>query len=329
MVKNFHPRWIRDEDAEALLGIAHVPVSPIFIMGLHRSGTTFLYQCLAGSFPLASLTLHDLLFYPRLLSRHASSAPDQDRQLLQAWMNAQTVTTRGIDDIRMTPDMVEEYGFLLQRFSGQSVLVKSNQPLFEGMCRKLQYLNPGSKGVLLKNPLDTGNGPRIHRFYPQARFIFIARDPLQILQSQYNNALHFATDPPPLLDILLQKFPLARIGVLRYRMLLRLVGKSRFGRLTVPGLMRSVVRELEAYRASYAGLPDSVKIEVTYHELIKQPRQTLDRIGAFLGLGARLDAFDAKVRPRSGRTIPEIESVRLRFAEMLRKRDLPAISPQD
>jgi hypothetical protein len=47
--------------------LATLPPSkpPIFVLGLHRSGTTFLYQLLADSFPFAVTTLYDITHYRR------------------------------------------------------------------------------------------------------------------------------------------------------------------------------------------------------------------------------------------------------------------------
>ena len=48
------------EDAPYRSHIENLAARPVFIMGLHRSGTTFLYDSVARCFPLANLSLYHL-----------------------------------------------------------------------------------------------------------------------------------------------------------------------------------------------------------------------------------------------------------------------------
>ncbi len=57
-IRYFDRRRFLNDLAHADLG--QVTAKPVFILGLHRSGTTFLYQMLAGSFDVAILTASHL-----------------------------------------------------------------------------------------------------------------------------------------------------------------------------------------------------------------------------------------------------------------------------
>ena len=90
---------VRDEDAPLKADLAEQKVKPIFIMGLHRSGTTFLYDSVARAFPLAQLTLYDFFYYDRLLRNHQQGGAKQDAQRLNACFAALGIKDRNIDSV--------------------------------------------------------------------------------------------------------------------------------------------------------------------------------------------------------------------------------------
>lgn len=77
-----------NEDSEILDGLGKIPVRPIFIMGLHRLGSTFLYGCIAKSFPLAQLSLYHLFYCRRLLIFNRDGSARCDWETLNNYFRA-------------------------------------------------------------------------------------------------------------------------------------------------------------------------------------------------------------------------------------------------
>ncbi|MBL4607882.1 MAG: sulfotransferase [Pseudomonadales bacterium] len=83
---------------------------------------------------------------------------------------------------------------------------ETNKDNFAEICQKLQALDQGSQSVLLKNPWDTGNAKQILERFPNARFIYITRDPIFILNSQMNAFLTLITGSQPFQTMLVERF---------------------------------------------------------------------------------------------------------------------------
>jgi hypothetical protein len=306
-----------DEDAPFLSGLGDASVRPVFIMGLHRSGTTFLYQSLARLFPLAPLRAYHIIFYRRLLSRRAQGLHTEDQALLDRFFSQEGVSTRQIDNIGLSHQTVEEYCWLLKKHGGSVYLTERTSALFEEMCRKLLFLRADAENVLMKNPWDTKAGPRISALLPGSRFIYISRDPVRILNSQLQAAATFAAHYSPYLDLLLPGFPLARFTFFVERTLWRVLGAHQFRALMTRRLMHDIIRELTGYREAVERLPPEVCLQTSYEQLSASPGHTLGRIGEFLGLAPVMDPGVIVSRPRRSGLLPEVEAVRAPFEERL------------
>lgn len=314
------PSDLRDEDREHLDLLAETPIRPVFIMGLHRSGTTWLYESLASVFGLGAVTLHEVFCYPRLLARRLAGTESADQELIDAHFKEQGLATRGIDEIGLSHATVEEYGWILQRYGGNLRVTPKTKPILDRLIQKIQHAKPEAPAVLLKNPWDTSNAPRIAELYPDAKFVFIARDPLRIAQSQFKNSLVFGGADVHFLMLLMQGFPLGRFVIGSQRLLWKLTSEERYSRVTVGWIQNDVTKELKGYKESLAALPPERVIEVTYTQLSTEPADTLTRIGEFLGFEPDAEALAAVTpRVRTGPLHPQIQRVAERFRAKLEK----------
>ena len=317
------PAWTPprgDEDAPHLASLAAVAEPrPVFVMGLHRSGTTWLYEQLDRLLPVASVTAHDVLAYPRLLDLHARGALEQDRAALDAHFRALGLVDRQIDAIALSHAMVEEYSWVLLRLSGRLEVDRRSAPALRELCRKLRVLRPDARAVLLKNPWDQGSGPLLRSLLPEARFVFISRDPVRILDSQLRNGLLFKTTDTPYLDSLVRPSRLARLVFGAQRLFSRLVGERVFAWLAARSLANAITRELQRYRASRDGLPAGAWIEVRYEDLLRDPAAHLGRVIAFLGLEPRAEPASVQPKPRERPLHPAVEARRPAFVARLRR----------
>lgn len=314
------PPDLEHEDRELLPRLDGIEPRPVFVMGLHRSGTTFLFEALARVFPLAALTAHRLFYYPRLLARAEAGRTADDQRALDDHFASLGLDSRQVDNIALSHDTVEEYGWFLKRYGKSPRLCRRTADLFAEKCRKLRALEPEARASLGKNPWDTASAPRIRELFPDARFVWIRRHPVRILQSQMRNALLFGAGPAPYLNMLMEGFPAARSVIALQRFLYRIAGDRLYGRVMLRAVMGDIARQLEAYERSMASLPAETRCEISYSELIRAPRATLERIGNFLQLEPKTSLEVVAPRPRVLAYHPEVERARRSFERRLRAR---------
>ncbi|AJQ93165.1 sulfotransferase [Gynuella sunshinyii] len=290
-----------NEDFDRSDELANIPVKPVFIMGLHRSGTTFLYDAVAKSFPLAHLTLYHLFYYPKLLSSYHLGREQDERSYLNQCFEQLGIQNRSIDHTSINDHTVEEYGFLLRRHTRSFKLTENNVVFFKEICRKLLAVQKDTQAVLLKNPWDTGNAQWIAEQFPLARFIYISREPMAVLNSMLNALIAYLEQPQAYLEMLLSVDGSRRGYRAGYvvwwilRKLYRLVGEKTIALIARPLLARTVARQIAAYRAEIQQLSAEQAIELNYDELVKDPVATMKRLQPLLDLPLTGD-LEAKIK---------------------------------
>lgn len=293
-----------DEDATLLQDIAELPVKPVFVMGLHRSGTTFLYDSLSRSFPLAHLTLYHLLYFDRLLINHQQQRAGEDRLRLNRYLSALGVRDRHIDHSPVGADEVEEYGFLLRFRTGSFRTSDASRSVLVSLCQKLLAVTPGSQAVLLKNPWDIGNGAWMAAAFPEARFVYIHREPLAVLNSVLNACLAYLDGPQPYLELLLGQgrgrrgYRSGYVAWACLRGLRLVIGARATARLLRPILARDVAKQVAAYRREVAAMPADRAVEVDYQRLVDDPAATMRQLQSLLGLAANQGLDELSPRQR-------------------------------
>ena len=293
-------------EAELLAAADRDHPPPVFIIGLHRSGTTFLYATLRSLFPVTCVTAYRVLHYPELLSLAASHRARQAHRELAERFRASGQTDRKIDAIHLSPELLEEYAFVLARETGHLKLCAQSADVFEELLTKLCALEPGHT-PLLKNPYDTGQVPWIAQRFPRAKFVFIRREPLHVLNSQLK-AAETNAGPNAYQDMLLAGFALGRTVIRGQRLLMRLVGAPRYRRILVKLLAADFRRQTAGYARSWEALPDSRRCELRYEELVEDPPRALQPVGELLGLPLLAGYETIQPRPRAVRLLPEVEA---------------------
>ena len=294
-----------NEDLTKLDEIKHIPVRPVFIMGLHRSGTTFLYDCIAKSFPLAHLSLYHLMYFDRLLTNKANGTEQQDKDRLNHYFADLGIKDRNIDGTEINADAVEEYGFLLRKKTGTFKLCDKNRALFSTMCQKLLAVQEDKQAVLLKNPWDTGNAKRILSYYPDARFIYISREPISVLNSMLNALLSYIEGPQHYLETLLDNgkgrsgYRAGYIAWMGLRGVRKAIGRNNSARLTRGLLAKDVARQVVTYRNEIAEMPSDHAIEIDYKSLVANPSATMETLKTLLNLPITGKLGELEVKQRN------------------------------
>jgi hypothetical protein len=280
-----------------------VEAYPIFIMGLPRSGTTWLYATLSSLLPVASLSVYDLVHYGELLTAHRDGTAPALRKAIDARFNG--MRTRGFDEIPLSHATVDEYGFVLRRYAGLGFVNSLTLATLKQLVRKLSFVQH-RRHVLLKNPWDMVRGAFMAARLLGARFIFLRRDPARIFDSQLRMIEELAVADNPLLDLTTQGLLLETMILSGARRLRRLVGAAAFRRLFLGFVENGVYRESYCLRRSLAAVPRERRVEVSYEDLIADPAATLEPVTAFLGLPLERPLSTVMAKPRPRDLLPEV-----------------------
>ncbi len=269
-------------------------IGPLFILGHQRSGTTFLHRLLAADRTHArALALHEMLLpavsVQRGLARLASWDQKRGGTLQRRFARLQDRLFGPLDDIhRLRFDEIEEDEFVLWTVF-ESVMCANDAPssaelrelddlrTFEGwterrQARVLGYYRacllkklarddvgqPAERWIVSKNPAFTHKVPQLAQVFPDARFIYLVRHPLEAIPSRLS--------------------------------LIRAIWRHRF-----PGFREMTPRQvdviladsLRTYRSAERDvpqLPDSRRLTLPYRDFVGDPRRAVLDIYRHFGL---------------------------------------------
>ena len=183
-------------DAPYLPQLNALPSTLVFIMGCHRSGTSLLHHLLAYTGQVNYVTAYDVVHYDSMLFNRVTGREAEVKAALQQRLGAEK--DRGLDHLPVGVDLPEEYRFILTTFdipmgwqSRRHIdeifaphLTPRTLDKFLELCRKKHFLAPCDQPLILKDPADYYfNFLDVHQMLPQAKFIFIHRHPLPVLNS--------------------------------------------------------------------------------------------------------------------------------------------------
>ncbi len=279
-------------DAPYLDGVYSRPSHLVFIMGCHRSGTTFLHRLLADSGRFDFLSTYEVIAYSALLRNRVSGKEQEAKAALQAELLAEG-PDRGIDHVPVDVDAPEEYGFILPGYDlFVPRLTEANQLLFDEICRKKRWLAGTDRPLLLKEPNEFyGNLLNVRRLYPEARFIINHRHPLVVLASHidswssvYDEKNHYLYKLNPRYREIMDN-PIERM---HHRLFMH-TGKA------VELVLNHLVAAFDSFLAQRAELEDHRCFSLRYEDLCERPDAVYGRLMDFLGepvsgsLGAKVN----------------------------------------
>jgi len=254
---------------------------PLFILGHWRSGTTLLQQFLNRDPNLGQVTLFQSLAPTSYFVGQRTLKP------LMAW---QAPTTRPMDNVAIDMDVAQEEEFAVANMCPQSLYVgfyfaRAFPELFDryvlmrGLSEadrdawRRNYLytvktaTRASQGrrLLLKSPPNTGRIPALLELFPNAKFVYIVRNPYKV----YPSTLHL------------------------HREVLAMTSVQRFDDAFIERNVLRFYRELlQQYLADRHAIPDGNLVEIRYEDLDADPLATVQSIYD----GLALSGWDA-VRP--------------------------------
>ena len=176
---------------------SQVVKSPVFIIGHPRSGTTFLHYLMSKDDNFGYCTIHESLLPHTFIV---------GGNIFKLIISKSLPSTRPQDGVAVSADSPQEEEFAIASTCGisymnsfffpknakenfeESVLFKNDkakrrwQAAFKFYLQKLTYAKNG-KQLLLKSPANTGRIKEILEIFPDAKFIHIRRDPIEVYQS--------------------------------------------------------------------------------------------------------------------------------------------------
>ncbi|HAA28241.1 MAG TPA: sulfotransferase [Cyanobacteria bacterium UBA8553] len=295
---------IADESYLNLL--PEVNFSPIFIMGDHRSGTTLLYKTLVATEYFNFVRAYHVIKYDEILFNHVNHTENHAHQELKELLKSLGMKDRVIDNVEVTPDLPEEYGFILKNAGYESHLNTDNLALFTQLCRKIQFISNPDKPLLLKNPWCFPHFIYIKNAFPEAKFIFIHRHPIHVINSKLKATRSILTARNAYTSLLSQQYVQIFENPMQ-RFVYRLFYSTYFD-LGLRRVTEQSVQSTTYFLQNVDSLQKTNYVSVKYEDLCKQPEATIHKIMGFLGLEQKSTlAYDTLIEPRPLKLLPEVE----------------------
>lgn len=178
-----------------------IPQTPVFIIGHYRSGTTFLHKVLSADPQWTHITTFDFLFpyLPKFLEKPVKSAlnlvirtfniqhphfnnyrVNLEDPLEEDMITISSLTPHSAFWGEVFPHRAKEY-FSQQMFFRNEKEKEEWKRGYLYLLKKFVYRKRGK--LLLKDPPNTGRVGAILELFPDAKFIFIHRNPYQVYYS--------------------------------------------------------------------------------------------------------------------------------------------------
>ncbi len=281
-----------------------VSFQPIFILGLHRSGTSILYKMLGETRHFNIVSAYHILRFDELVYNMIHRTEDDVKAELTELFHTQGITHRGIDHLQITPDFAQEYVYLLTKKSHSKKITPENVSLFKVLCRKIMYISQNKKPILLKNPYDFSNFLFLKTIFPNAYFIFIHRDPVNVVDSTLRAWQTLLAQKNPYTVLFSDEYASVFENPL-YLWLSRLYYASFFP-IGFFSIIHQAKHMTSYYLSNIDKLPSQQYISVRYEDLCQEPNTVLTSILQLLGLKTEVD-FQRYIQPRQLDVLPVVQ----------------------
>jgi hypothetical protein len=251
--------------------------SPIFIIGHWRSGTTFLHYLMGQDKNLAYVSTFETMTPNMMIKKE---------ELFKNIVKNHLPNKRPMDNLELHADLPyeEEYAIAnlspysfyhawyfpkkMRKYFDQNVLYKNNSngikekwiETYDYFLKKITYKNNGNQ-IVLKSLVNTAKIPIILKKYPNAKFIFMYRNPYKVYLSTWN----------------------------LYRKILPIFSFQKLNNYQLDNEILYNYRNLiTKYLKDKKFIPHGNLIEISYEDFVKNPFEMLKRIYIKLGL----DSFE-------------------------------------
>ncbi len=302
-------------DETYLTQIRGLDFRPVFIIGPHRSGTTLLYRVLTETGSFNTTSTYHVVNRHRLLALRATGQEQAARDELYRWFAEKGLRGKEHNSAPITPDLPEEYCFALEHQGKRIIVDRDNLSSFNLFCRKVQLVQDPSRPLLLKNPYDTLNFLYLRDHVPNARFIFIYRHPVDVVNSQIRQLRQMIHEKSEYHALMFQR--LRALYKNPVKLALARMVYSKHLPLMLIETSRHVSRNCDYILENVDKLGDAA-MGLSYPDLCGDTNRQIIRILNFLNLDERTPRdYSPIIRTREPAVLPELRSRR----EWLNKRN--------
>jgi hypothetical protein len=293
-----------DLDHKYMKMLKDISFNPIFIMGLHRSGTSILYKMLGETSQFNIVTGYHILKYDELLNNYINKQEEKVIQDLTDLFKTKGITNRKIDNLPITPDFAQEYVYLLTEKNYQNKLTPKNLYLFENLCKKIQFISDKNKPILLKNPYDFPNFLFIKKVFPNAKFVFIHRNPIKVIDSTMRAWKTLLKNKNPYTALFSSSY-----DQLFENLLALYISRMYYSSVFPIGIFSVINRSTRAvkyYLKNIDQLQGTDYISIRYEDLCREPDKVIPNVMDLLHLSSDMD-FSQYISPRKMDLLPEVK----------------------
>lgn len=284
-------------DSQYLDKLEGITFQPVFILGLNRSGTSILYKMLSATQYFNSVTIYHIIKYNQLIYNKINKKEEGAKRELTSFFQKQGQIDRVIDQLELTADFVDEYGFLLGNRIFMRKISPKNLPTFIEIAKKIQFISDKDKLLLLKNPLDFQNFIYIKKVFPDAKFVFIHRDPIKVISSLVKALQILFENKKPLPEHIFRNYNKAFENPLLLRTIrFCLSDVVPIGKIAIS---LYITKSIKYYLKNIESLPKDDYICVLYKDLCENPQKNLESIMKFLNVKTNnIIDFKSYIKPR-------------------------------
>jgi len=250
------------------------------------------------------LTTNHVINYNQILHNYIKNIEDKKKIELNELMKQKGIITRKFDEMEVGADLEHEYVdiFLERNYSFRLSL--KNKNLFDEMCRKLKYTSNNHNPLLLKNPHDYTNFLEIKKIYPDAKFIFIHRNPIKVINSVMHLWKTHFSSKNQYIALYSKRYEKCYDNIL-IRLLLRFFYCSKFPISIIREIFK-VSKGNKNYLKNINKLSKKDFISITYENLCNNPNKEIRNILDFLNLECNIN-YDNYINKRTLGIKPEVE----------------------
>nr|WP_250564758.1 sulfotransferase [Adonisia turfae] len=303
-------------DQPYLNQIQEINFQPIFILGDHRSGTTLLYQTLASTQYFNVVTAYHIIKYNEILHNHFNHLEKQKYQELRTEFRQLGISDREFDAVPVSPELPEEYGFIIRNAGHELYINDASLPKFLEACRKIQSISDPGKPILLKNPWCYPHFLYIRQAIPNARFIFIHRNPIHVINSKLKTVDKVLSEWNAYTGLVSKRYNKIFKNPL-FRLIYRIMYFPYLG-IGLNKVLQQSLMSTSYFMKNIQSLPDSVYMSIRFEDLCEQPQATLKKIFDFLDVkpDVAID-YDSLIKKRPTQLIPTVAQHQQRIIQRL------------